>query len=91
MQPALYEAFGLTVVEAMTSGLPTFATLHGGPAEIIKNTQSGFHIDPHHGDKAADLMADFFERCKVSSELFPAPDYTTSSTGIIKKSKQRTA
>ena len=26
VQPALYEAFGLTVVEAMTSGLPTFAT-----------------------------------------------------------------
>ena len=26
VQPALYEAFGLTVIEAMTSGLPTFAT-----------------------------------------------------------------
>ena len=26
VQPALYEAFGLTVVEAMTCGLPTFAT-----------------------------------------------------------------
>lgn len=26
VQPALYEAFGLTVIEAMASGLPTFAT-----------------------------------------------------------------
>jgi sucrose synthase len=34
VQPALYEGFGLTVVEAMTCGLPTFATSHGGPAEI---------------------------------------------------------
>ena len=34
MQPALYEAFGLTVVEAMSCGLPTFATIKGGPAEV---------------------------------------------------------
>ncbi|KAJ4954655.1 hypothetical protein NE237_011438 [Protea cynaroides] len=64
VQPAFYEAFGLTVVEAMTSGLPTFATCHGGPAEIIENGISGFHIDPYHPDQAAELIADFFERCK---------------------------
>ncbi|VAH90877.1 unnamed protein product [Triticum turgidum subsp. durum] len=64
VQPALYEAFGLTVVEAMTCGLPTFATLHGGPAEIIEHGISGFHIDPYHPDQAATLMADFFEKCK---------------------------
>lgn len=63
VQPALYEAFGLTVVEAMTCGLPTFATAHGGPSEIIKHGRSGFHIDPYHGDQAADLMAEFFEKC----------------------------
>jgi sucrose synthase len=49
LQPALYEAFGLTVIEAMTCGLPTFATCNGGPSEIIKNAKSGFHIDPYHG------------------------------------------
>ncbi|KAG8389515.1 hypothetical protein BUALT_Bualt02G0237400 [Buddleja alternifolia] len=63
VQPALYEAFGLTVVEAMTCGLPTFATCHGGPLEIIEDGKSGFHIDPYHPDKAAALMADFFEKC----------------------------
>ena len=63
VQPALFEAFGLTVIEAMTSGLPTFATLYGGPLEIIVNGVSGFHIDPNHGDRAAGIMADFFERC----------------------------
>ncbi|RZC91663.1 hypothetical protein C5167_027731 [Papaver somniferum] len=64
VQPAFYEAFGLTVVEAMTCGLPTFATLHGGPAEIIVHGKSGFHIDPYHGDKAAELLVSFFEKCK---------------------------
>jgi glycosyltransferase involved in cell wall biosynthesis len=38
------------VVEAMTCGLPTFATCNGGPSEIIKHGKSGFHIDPYHGD-----------------------------------------
>ncbi|XP_057967270.1 sucrose synthase [Malania oleifera] len=64
VQPAFYEAFGLTVVEAMTCGLPTFATCHGGPAEIIVHGKSGFHIDPYHGDRAAELLVNFFQKCK---------------------------
>lgn len=63
VQPALFEAFGLTVVEAMASGLPTFATRYGGPREIIEHGISGFHIDPNHGGTAADLMAEFMRRC----------------------------
>jgi len=62
-KPALYEAFGLTVIEAMTCGLPTFATVYGGPGEIIVDGVSGYHIDPYQGDKAADLIANFFEKC----------------------------
>lgn len=65
VQPAIYEAFGLTVVEAMTCGLPTFATCHGGPAEIIVHGKSGFHIDPYHGDLAAETLVNFFEKCKA--------------------------
>jgi sucrose synthase len=63
VQPALFEAFGLTVVEAMSSGLPTFATCYGGPLEIIQDGISGFHINPNHGEEAAERMANFFERC----------------------------
>lgn len=63
VQPALFEAFGLTVVEAMSSGLPTFATCFGGPLEIIEDGVSGFHIDPNHGPAAAGRMTEFFARC----------------------------
>jgi sucrose synthase len=63
VQPALFEAFGLTVIEAMTSGLPTFATRYGGPLEIIEHGVSGFHIDPNHGASATEMLATFFERC----------------------------
>jgi len=67
VQPALYEAFGLTVIEAMNCGLPTFATNHGGPAEIIVDGVSGFHIDPLNGDESSNKIADFFEKCNVDS------------------------
>jgi sucrose synthase len=63
VQPALFEAFGLTVIEAMSCGLPTFATCFGGPLEIIEDGVSGFHIDPNHGDASAETIADFFRRC----------------------------
>lgn len=65
VQPAFYEAFGLTVVEAMTCGLPTFATVHGGPGEIIVHGVSGFHIDPYQGDKVSELLVNFYEKCSV--------------------------
>ncbi|XP_050366072.1 sucrose synthase 7-like isoform X2 [Argentina anserina] len=67
VQPALYEAFGLTVIEAMNCGLPTFATNQGGPAEIIVDGVSGFHIDPNNGDDTSIKIADFFEKCKTDA------------------------
>lgn len=84
VQPAFYEAFGLTVVEAMTCGLPTFATNHGGPAEIIVHGKSGFHIDPYHGEQAADLLADFFEKCKKEPS-----HWETISTGGLKRIQEK--
>jgi sucrose synthase len=63
VQPALFEAFGLTVIEGMASGLPTFATRYGGPLEIIEDGISGFHIDPNHGAESATIISDFLRRC----------------------------
>ncbi len=68
IQPALFEAFGLTLIEAMSSGLPTFATVYGGPSEILEHGVSGFHIDPNHGEAAATLVADFLERCSEDEQ-----------------------
>jgi sucrose synthase len=70
VQPALFEAFGLTVIEAMGTGLPTFATHFGGPMEIIEDGVSGFHIDPNHGTRAAQRMVDFFARCRKDPEFW---------------------
>jgi len=70
VQPALFEAFGLTVIEAMGSGLPTFATCFGGPMEIIENGRSGFHINPNYEDTISTILLDFFRRCKQEPEYW---------------------
>lgn len=70
VQPAFFESFGLTVIEAMVTGLPTFATCYGGPLEIIEDGVSGFHIDPNHGQQASEIMADFFERCSSDTDYW---------------------
>ncbi len=84
VQPALFEAFGLTVIEAMGTGLPTFATCFGGPQEIIEDGVSGFHIDPNHGSAAAQQMADFFARCRRDSE-----EWRRISQGALQRVNER--
>jgi sucrose synthase len=84
VQPALFEGFGLTVVEAMSSGLPVFATRFGGPLEVVQDGRSGFHIDPHHGDAAARRMVEFFQRCAEE------PGYWEEiSSGAITRVRER--
>jgi len=60
VQPALFEAFGLTVLEAMHSGLPVFATQFGGPLEIIEHEKSGFLVNTTDQAGMARRFTDFF-------------------------------
>jgi sucrose synthase len=48
----------------MNCGLTTFATNQGGPAEIIVDGVSGFHINPTNGREASNKIAEFFQKCK---------------------------
>jgi sucrose synthase len=72
VQPALFEAFGLTVLEAMITGLPMFATEFGGPREIIQNKVNGFLINPTLSDGMAEVILDFISKCDQN------PDYWQS-------------
>jgi len=70
VQPALFEGFGLTVLEAMRSGLPVFATKYGGPLEIIEDERSGFHIDPVNAQESKLKILTFLERIKNESDYW---------------------
>lgn len=70
VQCGLFEGFGLTVIESMRSGLPTFATLYGGPLEIIEDKKSGFLIDPIEEKESQKIILSFLERCKKEPEYW---------------------
>ena len=59
VQPALFEAFGLTILEAMVSGLPTFGPRFGGPIEIIEDGVSGYLLNTSRPD----LISRGLEKC----------------------------
>lgn len=70
VQPALFEGFGLTVLEAMVSGLPVFATKYGGPLEIIQDNVNGFHIDPVNKKETIDKILYFLKDVKINPKAW---------------------
>ncbi|MEZ4525732.1 MAG: sucrose synthase [Desulfobacterales bacterium] len=70
VQPALFEAFGLTILEAMLSGLPTFGPEFGGPSEIIINGKSGFLMNTSKPELIADVIWSFVQSCQKNKEYW---------------------
>ena len=78
VQPALFEAFGLTIIEAMASGLPTFAPKFGGPLEIIEYGISGFLMNTSKPELMANSLESFVEDCHKDENCWD----TISKNGI---------
>ena len=70
VDPARYEAFGLAILEAMVSGLPTFATQFGGSLEIIQEGANGFHINPTDLEGTAQKILQFIAKCDEDSNYW---------------------
>jgi len=67
---ARFEAFGLTILESMITGLPTFATRFGGPLEIIQNAVNGFYINPTEQEEIAKIILEFLDKCDQNSDYW---------------------
>lgn len=78
VQPALFEAFGLTILEAMITGIPTFGTQFGGPLEIIQDGVNGFYINPTNHPETALKILKFLAKCEDNSNYW----YEISARGI---------
>jgi sucrose synthase len=78
VQPALFEAFGLTVIEAMASGLPTFAPKFGGALEIIEYGINGFLLNTSNPELISKSLEQFMEQCEADENLWK----TISANGI---------
>ena len=86
VQPALFEAFGLTILEAMHSGLPVFATQFGGPQEIIEDNISGFLINPTDQTSMIERLNTFWRKVEEDSLYWQ----TISKKGIKRAQKHFT-
>jgi len=56
------EGFGLTVLEAMSSGLPVIATNVGGLPELVKDGVNGFLVEPGNPAQLAQAMIKLDDR-----------------------------
>lgn len=48
---SLHENFGLTTIEAASTGLPVVITKNGGPSEIVPKCRNGYLVDPTDPDE----------------------------------------
>ena len=52
------ELFGMVIIEAMSKGVPTIATNHIGPRQIIEDGKTGYLLEETYdiADKAAEIL-----------------------------------
>ncbi|MGB0562676.1 MAG: glycosyltransferase family 4 protein [Spirulinaceae cyanobacterium] len=81
MTPRWVEAFGNVAIEALACGVPVIAYRRGGPAEIVREGETGFLVEP---DDVAGLIAAVEKietldraRCRQQAEA----DYSLAALG----------
>ncbi|MGC8820939.1 MAG: glycosyltransferase [Fervidobacterium sp.] len=77
--PALYEPFGLAIVEAAACGLKIVATMNGGPAEILSN-QEGLLINPEDSEDIASKLTIAVTKFDAKKSLELASKYSWEKT-----------
>jgi sucrose-phosphate synthase len=83
---ALYEPFGLAIIEAMACGLPVVATKNGGPVDIIRERfMEGLIVDPQNIEdirvKTEKLIdPDFYDHVRTNGIKRVLSTYTWKST-----------
>lgn len=67
---ARFEALGRSILEAMISGLPSFATRFGGSLEIIEGREDEFHINPTNLEETTQKILAFLDQCETNPQYW---------------------
>jgi UDP-glucose:tetrahydrobiopterin glucosyltransferase len=81
MTPRWLEAFGNVAIEALACGVPVISYRRGGPAEIVKDGETGFLVEPDSVDRLVEAIEKIEEidrdRCRQQAEL----EYSLTALG----------
>jgi glycosyltransferase involved in cell wall biosynthesis len=90
-----HEAFGRTIIEAMSAGIPVIANSNGGPGEIITDGANGWLYDGSTGSLADAIRAAFVnvelytriaENAKRDAQQrFSITQYTTQVQNVLQR------
>ena len=89
--PSSKEGFGLVVIEGWLFHKPTIVTPKAGVAELIRDGENGFLIDPEDSDKFADGIRKLLKSPKRAQKLgengYKASEKCLISEGVKSESK----
>jgi glycosyltransferase involved in cell wall biosynthesis len=91
VHPALTEGFGLTILEAMTLGVPVVAAAADGPSELIRSGENGLLVPPRDGEALGGAIAEVLESPLFASSLSKAERAfarTVSLTGMVEQTSR---
>lgn len=69
VNPSLSEAFGMSLIEAMATGIPTVATQIGGMTDIVRSPETGLLISPEHPEELAQAMAQLLTDDELRAQM----------------------
>jgi glycosyltransferase involved in cell wall biosynthesis len=67
--PSLHETFGISLLEAMSTGRPVVATDSIGPREIVVDKYNGYLVPVGHTEAIATAIIKLFEDPSLSAEM----------------------
>jgi UDP-glucose:tetrahydrobiopterin glucosyltransferase len=81
MTPRWIEAFGNVAIEALACGVPIIAYRRGGPAEIVRDGQTGFLVEPDNVSELASSISKIAQIDRLACRQQAATEYSLSALG----------